>query len=1028
MKMKHFVIKIVLAQFIMMVCASIASAQYVQLMDYTNQVWRYNDTSTAASNPQDTFMQPGFDDSVAGWKTGKALFGNDDNGIYNSPNHPFRGGINGFATPLDRTGGRVTFYFRTHFNLASAPAAGATLFSTNYLDDGAVFYINGVDVGRTRVPAGVLTWSSLGSNPTEGAPTRVDMPASALQVGDNVVAVEVHQSSTGSSDVAFAMNLILINPFAPVILNTNLPADVTVVENRPFTLRCVADASPPISYQWVHGGVDVAGATSDTYSVARAQSTDGGEWYCRVSNPVGTTNSRTAIVTYVQDDTPPVILNVASPNFTTVVVQFSESMDNRAADAGGSTLDPFNWALTDEFDNFLEITSISLSVNDTVATIALGPSNPQLSENTIYKLVIPSPAILDLAGVSRPEGERANNTLADTNITFRTYTTAGCTTFLFEAFDTPGTAFVGNAVSLLTSHPNYPDNPMDRMRIPSFDSRNAYSSDAHEQYGGRIRGLFVPYISGPWTFYLASDDASQLFVNPTGPGSAGKQLVAQELNCCNNFQPTGDPKTSVPINLTAGQAYYVEALYKEGTGGDWLKVAARPSSEPVPAGGNSEAGQVSPGVIQGGAGPAGILSGTTIASQPQSQSRVAGSVAQFSVSLSPDVPGCFQWQVDGVDIAGAIGPSYRFVASLGDDGKKYRCVVSLLGGTTLTSDEATLTVFIDTVPPTVTSVSQDLIGNITVTYSEAMDMNTATNRNNYAIDGVTPAAATAAGNNGVLLQPGAPMAACPASHTVTVGNVRDANAVLINPNPTSVSVTLNNLLVLPINASKTWRYDDVGYELGDAWYATAFDDSAWSNGAPTLAFPAGEVIQAGYPVRTTLAGVRGTTYFRTHFTLGSDPSSVTNLQLNVILDDGGIFYLNGQELTRIRMPAGPVDTNTLTSAGSPSDPPQILETYNLSPALLVNGDNVLAARVHQSSATSSDTVFAAGIFAQSSGCAAARPRLSITRNGNQVTITSTAPGGTIHQAGDLSGPWSPVGAAPQTLTIGPGNSFFEIRP
>ena len=1017
----------------MMVCASIASAQYTQLLGYTNQTWRYNETSTSALNPGATFMQPGFDDSVAGWKTGFPLFGNDDAGVYNGTDDPFRGGINGFVTPLDRTGGRVTFYFRTHINVPTLPNASAVLYSTNYLDDGAIYYINGVEIGRMRMPTGAVTWDTLGSNPpTEGIAYRIDFPPEAAQnlhVGDNVVAVEVHQSSTGSSDVAFAMNLILINPFAPVILDNTVPADVTVVENRPFTLVCKADASPPISYQWVHGSTDIPGATSDKYSVGRAQPGDAGDYHCRVTNPVASTDSRTAHVTYVQDNTPPTVLGAVAPNLTTVVVQFSEAMDVT------TLIDTFSWALMDDQGAFLEIASINVSVGDSVATVVLGPSTPTLAENALYTVSLGDGAIFDLAGPSRPEGQRDNNTLAGTNITFRSYTTAGCNNFLMEAFDT--SAVAGNTVSILTSSTNYPNRPQDVFRLASFDTRNGYSNDAHEQYGGRVRGLFVPPISGPWTFYLASDDNSELWINPSGPGSAGKQLVASELNCCNNFLPANDattgarnPQTSLPINLTAGQAYYVEGLYKEGTGGDWLKVSARPSSEPVPTGGNSEAGSVSANVIQGGAGPVGILSGTTISSQPQSQNKISGQVAAFSVGLSPDVPGCYQWRTNGVDVPGAIGPSFNFVTDASQNGMKVRCAVTLMGGTSLLSSEATLNVIIDTIAPTVAAVGQDLIGNITVTFSEPVDMNAATNRNNYAVDGVTPASATQASPTSVLLEPGAPMAACPATHSLVAGNIRDLANNLISPNPSTVPFTLNNLLVLPINANKLWRYNDSGDELGNAWYATGYNDSAWSNGAPTLAFPGGEVITAGYPVRTTLAGVRLTTYFRTHFTLGSDPSSVTNLQLNVILDDGGIFYLNGQELTRIRMPAGPVDTNTITTAGSPSDPPQILETYNLSPGLLVNGDNVIAARVHQSATTSSDEVFAAGIFAQSTGCAAPRPRISISRNNNNVQITSTAPGGTIYKATSLAGPWTSVGAAPQTVAIGAGAGplFFEIRP
>src|SRR2546422_7272994 len=35
-------------------------------------------------------------------------------------------------------------------------------------------------------------------------------------------------------------------------------------------------------------------------------------------------------------------------------------------------------------------------------------------------------------------------------------------------------------------------------------------------FRSRVRGLFVPTATGPWTFYLASDDNSELYINPTG--------------------------------------------------------------------------------------------------------------------------------------------------------------------------------------------------------------------------------------------------------------------------------------------------------------------------------------------------------------------------------------------------------------------------------------------------------------------------------------------------------------------------------
>src|SRR5439155_23642429 len=134
------------------------------------------------------------------------------------------------------------------------------------LDDAAVYYINGVEIGRMRMPTGDISWGTFGSNPpTEGIPYPITFgpeAIAALQVGDNVLAVEVHQSSATSSDAAFAMNLILINAFCVNITDNTQPADASVLENRSFTFSAVADASPPISYQWVHDDVDIVGATS----------------------------------------------------------------------------------------------------------------------------------------------------------------------------------------------------------------------------------------------------------------------------------------------------------------------------------------------------------------------------------------------------------------------------------------------------------------------------------------------------------------------------------------------------------------------------------------------------------------------------------------------------------------------------------------------------------------------------------------------------------------------------------------------
>ncbi len=110
-------------------------------------------------------------------------------------------------TPI--TLGAITYYFRTHFNLDADPADVSSLQISPLLDDGAVFYINGVEVYRLRMAEGDFDYETFANagvgNAVYDGP--FDLPTAALQQGDNVIAVEVHQASAGSSDIVFGLTL-----------------------------------------------------------------------------------------------------------------------------------------------------------------------------------------------------------------------------------------------------------------------------------------------------------------------------------------------------------------------------------------------------------------------------------------------------------------------------------------------------------------------------------------------------------------------------------------------------------------------------------------------------------------------------------------------------------------------------------------------------------------------------------------------------------------------------------------------------
>ncbi len=152
--------------------------------------------------------------------------------------------------------------------------------------------------------------------------------------------------------------------------------------------------------------------------------------------------------------------------------------------------------------------------------------------------------------------------------------------------------------------------------------------------------------------------------------------------------------------------------------------------------------------------------------------------------------------------------------------------------------------------------------------------------------------------------------------------------------------------------NSTWRYLDNGSDQGTAWRAPIFDDSTWTNGAGILGYGEGnETTIVSYGPSATAK--YATTYFRRAFNV-ADPAALTNLLLEVLRDDGVVVYLNGTEVFRDNMPAGAPLYSTYT--GDAIEPGNYLAT-NLSPSLLVAGNNVLAAEVHQADGGSSDLNF-----------------------------------------------------------------------
>jgi hypothetical protein len=347
--------------------------------------------------------------------------------------------------------------------------------------------------------------------------------------------------------------------------------------------------------------------------------------------------------------------------------------------------------------------------------------------------------------------------------------------------------------------------------------------------------------------------------------------------------------------------------------------------------------------------------------------------------------------------------------------------VSIIGGATITSPEALLTVAADTFRPTVVSASANAAGTgVTVTYNEGVGA-TAESPASYSVNGQAPSAVTRNSPSSVTLTLATTIQDCVANVLVITG-VADLSGNLINPNPSTLTFTKPQILV-GNTATQIWRYEDTGADLLSAWLAPGYDDSGWASGPGPLGLEDAAQMPAGWEIRTptpNYVASRITYYFRTHFNLATDPDSVTRLQLTQVVDDGVIYWLNGQLLGTLRMTA-PAAYAAL--AGGSTEPHPI-ETMDVPTSALQFGDNVLAAEVHQSGTGSTDLAFGAELLATIVRCV---PPLTIERVGSDVRLTWPDAAYRLERAPTPTGAWtSQAGASGVTLPAATGNGFFRL--
>ncbi|HEY0552168.1 MAG TPA: PA14 domain-containing protein, partial [Verrucomicrobiae bacterium] len=347
------------------------------------------------------------------------------------------------------------------------------------------------------------------------------------------------------------------------------PATQTVQERANATFFVGIDGIPPYGIQWYSNNVPVSGATNEVYAFPTLRAADGSQFYAIVRNDFSSMTSSVATLTVINDTTAPTIVSaVGGANRLNASIIFSESM------TASSATNIANYQITNAAGATLAITAAIIAPDPSllvpggkVVTLTTAAQTP----NAQYWVVVNN--LTDRAGVPNPIAPNSVASFIATDLDLL----AG--KVLFRAYNAGGSS---TAVDALVNDPLYPNSPDFTQLINGFNTRLAndpanagrYSGDTRENYGGTMVGHFIPPVSGDWILYTSADDGSRLFMNTNGPSSIGKAQLLNVIPCCGVF--AANP--TVPVSLVAGQAYYIEALYKEGGGGDFMQIAARLAS------------------------------------------------------------------------------------------------------------------------------------------------------------------------------------------------------------------------------------------------------------------------------------------------------------------------------------------------------------------------------------------------------------------------------------------------------------------
>ena len=1033
----------------------------------SNAVWRYHDQN---QNLGTAWLAPTYSD--ASWSSGPALLGFETTG-----------GI--ITTPIQQGTPRIpTYYFRHQFTVADA-ALVTNLTANLYRDDGVIIYLNGVEVTRVLMPPGPVTFFNYAALSVDGTdetlPVLLALPHALLRDGPNVLAVELHQGSSTSTDARFGLELTaqlsaLPTPGVRITSPAN-NATMPLPNVLPITATAVGDEI--LRVEFYRNGSIIGQDATVPYGIDWQAPPVGASTFTAIAyDSTGTYTSAPVNVTFTA---PPLSRQLISPRSlwryfdlgTDPGVSWPQRIFNDSAwsqgyarlgygNDGESTVigygpDPAKRFITTYFrhafaaSNLAGVNALRLSLSrDDGAVVYLNGSEIYRSN---LRTGIMSSTLLALSTVNAPDETNfitailpSNRLIVGTNvIAVELHQDTITSTDL--GFDLALAALANTNVT----EGVYLTSPSEgaRITLPAAVELAAFAFSPTDTVAAV-------------DFYAGGIKVAEATTFPYEARWSGAPIGSHSLTAVARFTSGNQITSSTPVNIVVQGppmmiSQVVNTVFPFGAQWKYWNNATPPPSDWASANysdsawpsGNARLGFGLDGentTLPSGrvtyyfrrtfdiANPALVEKlifqlkrddGAVIyinGLEYYRSNMPAGSITSTTLA-SADATGLDEQQafITTVLASGLVaGPNV--------------IAVEIHQSSPTSSDigfDLHLTAAGDTAPRILLSRpgnGQAFVLPATVQIEAAAwpGQSRAVSKVEFFGDGNRLGEATVAPYS-------FPWADVPQGNHTVFARMTDNFGDVLQSRTVNITVGHEVIRTNFIAAGSVWKYRDTGSNEGTAFAQFGFNDSAWLSGPAQLGYGEGDEATTvnGGPSNNRFI----TTYFRRAF---QNPSAwtITNISFRLVRDDGAVVWLNGREQYRSNMPSGTIAFNT--AASSTVDGANESAVFESSFTITnLPADNLVAVEIHQVNNTSSDISFDLEVVGTGYVTPIIRPTLRVTRLAEgsvQITWPASQTGFTVYASADLVN-WSPssepviIAGNLHTVTLAPngGPVFYQLR-